>query len=302
MMLRLLPRVVLGAVLLLNSCALLSQPGAGATVATLQGAAVDELSGLTVSRADPTVLWGHNDSGDGAVLYRIGFDGEDLGSTRIPGISAIDWEDIAAFDWNGKPALLIADVGDNKANRVAVTLYAVTDPGRTGDAKLLWQLDFHYADGPRDCESITVDPVDHAVILLTKREYPQRLYRLPLPTATPPVGVATPELLGEVRSIPRRSPLDQILHPGIGAFFGQPTALDLSPDGGRVLVVTYKDVLLYRRAPGQSWVETLNQTPEALAYGHLKQAEAGTFAPDGLSLFVSSEGLNAPLVRLPVKP
>jgi len=41
MMLRLLPRVVLGAVLLLNSCALLSQPGAGATVATLQGAAVD---------------------------------------------------------------------------------------------------------------------------------------------------------------------------------------------------------------------------------------------------------------------
>eukprot|EP01035_Chromulina_nebulosa_P023316 gene23316-30224_t len=95
--------------------------------------ALDELSGLAVSHADPDLLWGHNDSGAGPDLYRIGIHGEDLGSVHIAGVQAIDWEDIAAFDWQGKPALLIADTGDNTAKRKSVTLYAVSDPGRIAD-------------------------------------------------------------------------------------------------------------------------------------------------------------------------
>lgn len=107
-----------GATLLLNSCALLSQPDG----ARVRNPALDELSGLAISHADPTLLWGHNDSGDGPNLFRIGVNDEDYGRIAVAGARAVDWEDIAAFDWQGQPALLVADTGENTARREVVTL------------------------------------------------------------------------------------------------------------------------------------------------------------------------------------
>ncbi len=294
-----LSRIVLGTVLLLNSCVLLSQPDAP----PLANPALDELSGLAVSKADPTVLWGHNDSGGKAELFRIGRDGADLGRVRVTGARAEDWEDISAFEWQGKPALLIADVGDNKSQRKSVTLYAVSDPGRDGDqAKLLWQLDFRYDGGPRDCEAVTVDEADHSVLLLTKRENPKRLYRLPLPGGRPPVGVATAALLGTVATVPQPTALDHLENPVQGRYFGQPTAMDLSPDGRSLLVLTYKNALRWQRHERQPWIEALASAPEVIALPFLRQAEALAVAADGQSMFVSSEGVGAPLLQVPLKP
>lgn len=290
---------VLGIALLLNSCVLLSQPDAP----RLAQPALDELSGLTVSKADPSLLWGHNDSGGKAELFRIGVDGSDLGRLRVSGARAYDWEDISAFEWRGKPALLIADVGDNKSERRSVTLYAVSDPGRTGEpARLLWQLDFRYDDGPRDCEAVTVDPADASVLLLTKRELPKRLYRLPLPKGKPPVGVATAELLGEVATVPQPTALDHLGNPMQAHFFGQPTAMDLSPDGRSLLVLTYQHALRWRRSAGQPWIEALATAPQVIALPFLRQAEALAVAADGQSMWVSSEGAGAPLLRVPLAP
>lgn len=296
---RLLPRAVLGAVLLLNSCALLSSPRSGTP--TLANAALDELSGLVVSRADPTLLWGHNDSGAQAELFRIGLDGSDLGQHRIPGIEARDWEDIAAFDWQGQPALLIADIGDNRAERSALTLYAVRDPGRDGAPKLLWRLDFRYDGGPRDCEAIAVTPDGRHALLLTKREHPKRLYRLALPVDRPPVGVATAELLGEVATVPQPTPADHVANPFQARWFGQPTAMDVSRDGRTIAVLTYKNVLVWQRAADdEPWLAAFARAPQELAMPVLTQAEALAVAPDQKSLIVSSEGVAAPLVMVPL--
>lgn len=293
-----LPRLVLGLSLMLNSCVLLSQPDAPRVASP----ALDELSGLAVSHADPGLLWGHNDSGAGPDLYRIGIHGEDLGSVHIAGVQAIDWEDIAAFDWQGKPALLIADTGDNTAKRKSVTLYAVSDPGRTGKPKLLWQLDFRYDNGPRDCEAVAVDPTDGSIILLSKRGQPKYLYRLPLPKRKPPVGVAVAERLGEVHSITGPTMTDLVSYPGRSAFFGQPTALDISRDGLTAVVVTYKDTLRWRRRAGQSWLETFATAPEVLDAPMLHQAEAGAIAADGRSVFISGEGSHPPLLDILLPP
>lgn len=295
---RRLGRALLGAALLLNSCVLLSQPDAP----LLSHARLDELSGLAVSRADPTLLWGHNDSGGGAELFRIGSDGADLGSVRIAGIRATDWEDIAAFEWQGRPALLIADVGDNRSERLTVTLYAVSDPGREGRPKLLWQLDFRYPDQPRDCEAVAVDAADHSVLLLSKRENPKHLYRLALPTHEPPIGVATAELLGEISTVPQPNAFDHLSNPVQAHFFGMPTALDLSPDGRSLLVLTYKNALHWRRSADQSWLDALSAAPQIITLPFLRQAEALAVAADGQSMFVSSEGAAAPLLRVPLDP
>ena len=217
-------------------------------------------------------------------------------------MQARDWEDIAAFDWQGQPALLIADTGDNKAKRKAVTLYAVSDPGRVGTPKLLWQVDFRYPEGPRDCEAVAVDPLDGSALLLSKREHPKQLFRVPLPKARPQIGVTVAEPLGAVTTIPGMTATDVVAYPGQSAFFGQPTALDISRDGHTIIVVTYKHTLRWRRADGQSWAEVFAASPETLDAPVLHQAEAGAISADGASVFLSSEGRHAPLLRVPLPP
>src|SRR5262245_51670088 len=128
---------------------------------------LDELSGLAVSRADPQVLWGHNDTGGGNVLFRFGADGADFGSVHVKGARATDWEDIAAFEQDGTPALLVADTGDNLRARAQLVLYAVRDPGRDGAAELLWRLPFSFPDGARDCEAVAVDEVAREILLVS---------------------------------------------------------------------------------------------------------------------------------------
>ena len=296
-LLRLLPRTVLGLALLLNACVLLSQGRAPA----LGPPQLDELSGLAVSRADPDLLWGHNDSGAPADLFRLGRDGRDLGQFRVPGIEAHDWEDIAAFTWRGQPALLIADIGDNRAERRTLTLYAVRDPGRSGAPTLLWRLDFRYDGGPRDCEAITVTPDGRHALLLTKRENPKRLYRLALPEREPPVGIATAELLGEVTTVPQPSAADLVAHPFQGRWFGQPTAMDLSRDGRTLAVLTYQHVLVWqRREADEAWLDTFARPPTIVAMPALFQAEALALTPDTRAAIVSSEGVGAPLVTVPL--
>ncbi|GAC1629197.1 MAG: hypothetical protein NVS9B10_20060 [Nevskia sp.] len=288
------------ALLLTCSCTLLlPQPGGP----QVESPDIDELSGLAVSRADPTLLWGHNDSGDRARLFRIGAHGEDLGDLPVPGAEAVDWEDIAAFDWQGEPALLIGDIGDNGATRDHLSLYAVSDPGRTGTAlRLLWQIDFRYPDGARDCEALAVDPIDHAAILISKREHPPRLYRLPLPTRLPlPPGIAIAEALGPVTTLPRAGLGDLVASPVYRRFDG-PTALDIGRAGHIAVVTTYKDAWLYRRADGQGWAAAFAAPPELIRLPHLRQTEAGAISLDGRSLVISGEGEHPPLLRVPLPP
>jgi hypothetical protein len=284
-------------ILALNACATGLQAGTPMVANPL----LDELSGLAVSHADPTLLWAHNDSGDGPNLFRVGLAGEDLGRVTIEGAKAVDWEDIASFDWRGQPAVLIGDIGDNRARHHHSTLYAVDDPGRVGVPKLLWKMKFQYPDGPRDCESLAVDPVDRVILLLSKRDFPPRLYALPLPSDDAVLPeMSTARFLGTVETIPEPTLGDLTQPLYIGVLSSLPTAMDISRDGRFAVVTTYGDAYLYRRQPGQPWIEAFAQPPQRIPLPHLKQTEAGAIAADGRSLFVSTEQRPTPLVRVPL--
>lgn len=257
---------------------------AGAT-GTLASPDVDELSGLAVSRTDATVLWGHNDSGAGAVLYRIGAQGEDLGRVVVEGAHAGDWEDIAAFRHRDGPALLVADTGDNFGMRTFSTLYAVLDPGRGDGARLLWRLDFRFADGERDCEGVAVDPRSGEILLLSKRDDPPRLYRLPLPDA-PPREQQVAELLGPIAPLPAR-PLHQRL---ADRYAHAPTAFDISADGLTAVIAAATEARVYRRRAGQPWLEVLRRPGAPVPLGGLESVEAAALSADGRTLYVGAEG------------
>lgn len=162
------------------------------TLGTVVDDRVNEASGLAASARYPGVLWTHNDSGDGPVLYALRLDGSLIGRWSVQGASAVDWEDIAMgpCDDGQRRCLYIGDIGNNSKDRTDLTLYKVEepelDPTMTIEAlqqtkpaiALPFRYPFEAGDIP-DAETLMVSP-SGAVYILTK-ENQGRLLRLPSP-------------------------------------------------------------------------------------------------------------------------
>src|SRR5690606_29115274 len=120
-----------------------------------------EISGLAASTLHPGVLWMHDDGGNPARLFAVSTKGRRLATFGIEGVTKTDWEDMDAFEFQGKRYLLIADTGDNGGLRRALQLHVVEEPTALTNARLkpAWSIAFRWPDGARDCEAVAVDAV-----------------------------------------------------------------------------------------------------------------------------------------------
>lgn len=254
-----------------------------------------EASGLAASHRAPDLVWTHSDSGRPPVLYAMDLAGERRGRILLEGIPNIDWEDLSSFALDGKAWLLVADCGDNRRERRNCVLHVVEEPvpaSLAPDEELrvrpAWSLPFVYEDGPRDCEAVAVDPAARTVFLLSKREYPARLYQLPLQPAAADKPL-TARFVGEVRHVPQPNEIQMKIKAPQFAYRGSVTGMDFSPDGRLAAVLSYGDVLLFPRAADEPWAAALARKPVELRGHQLPQAEAICFVRDGHSLLVCSE-------------
>ncbi|MBW2287423.1 MAG: hypothetical protein JRG80_08310 [Deltaproteobacteria bacterium] len=267
-----------------------------------------ETSGLAISRRRDDLLWAINDSGTPPRLHALGVDGADLGFATIEGVDAVDWEDLASFELDGRSYLLIADTGDNLSWRKRSLLLVVEEPELTGDAlpagsvsKPAWRIPFRFEDGPRDCEAVAVDSERMRVLLISKRTEPPGLYQLPLLPSDPAMGNTAglvARRIGDVPGIPPPTRSDVEAARWLGRYFAMPTAFDISPDGRLAVVLTYREAYLYARSADEPWAKALGRPPQRIDLPALAQAEAIAFARDGRTIFVTSEGLGAPLFKL----
>jgi len=265
--------------------------------------AATETSGIAASHRIKDLLWIHNDSLGQPILYAVGTDGHLRGSVRVTGLKNIDWEDIASFELDGQSWLLIADTGDNAGTRKNCALYVIAEPditatpaGQELTAAVAWKIPVIYPDGPHDCEAVAVDAREQTVFLLTKRTTPPSLYSLPL--RAPATGQSTTAtLVTRLRDIPQPNSRQKVLPTPTGRYRAYVTAMDIAPDRLSAAVLTYGNVLLYPRRPGEAWSLVLSRTPEVLAPHELPQAEALCFSPDSTSLFVTGERKNPLLLR-----
>lgn len=250
----------------------------------------NEASGLAASARTPGVLWLHDDSGGEAALYAVGPDGRTRGRLEISGVRNVDWEDLASTELDGRAWLVIGDVGDNLGQRSSVALHFVEEPGTPAATRATpaATLRVRYADGPRDCEGVAVDPRERVVYLLSKRDLPPRLYRVELPNPLRS-GEAVARQVGVVPGLPQPTAAQRRHKGHTGRYRAEPCALDFAADGSAALVVTYGDVLVFPRRSGASWAEALQGTPVRLAEHGLPQAEAGCFSRDGRTIHVASE-------------
>jgi hypothetical protein len=271
------------------------------TAAIVNDPASAEISGLAASRRTPRLLWALNDSDNGNLLHLLGTDGRLRGSYPVEGARNYDWEDLAGYMLDGEPWLLIADTGDNGGLRQSIELIAVREPDPAAPVApipVAWKMAVRWPDGPRDCEAMAVDPVAREILLVAKKRVPAQVFRVPLP-----VGEVSPEpvvaqQIATIPGIPQPTDDDLRRAPPGARYMSQITAADLSPDGLRLVVLTYREAYLLERAPGESWLLALRREPKRLRMPPLAQAEAIAFEPDGRVIWIGTEKLPAPLVRL----
>lgn len=266
-----------------------------AVVGRLEAPPKKEASGLAVSRRTAGLLWIHDDSGGQPVLFAVEENGKRRGSVRVAGARNEDWEDVASCEFDGRPWLVVGDVGDNDAKRTHVLVHVLEEPKTEhlvpiGDltVKPAFSLHIVYPDGARDCESVAVDASARKVYLLTKRDPVPRLYQVPLapvPGGRPVVA----EFLGTVPRIPQPTAAQRGIKGHLGRRRAEVCAMDFAADGRGAAVLTYGAVLFFPRDSGQSWAQALAREPQVLPGHDLPQAEAICFSPDGSRIYVASE-------------
>ena len=156
--------------------------GEGQPIATIRDKALQEASGLAVSRVNPDFLWTHNDSGDDARLYLMNLTGEVVMTVLLENTTAVDWEEMSIQTIDSIHYLLIGDIGDNEAKRNRITLHRIKEPRYNNQAQVIISsneiesMTLQYAEGPRDAESFFYDEIDQEIVLITKREKEVNVY------------------------------------------------------------------------------------------------------------------------------
>jgi hypothetical protein len=224
---------------------------------------IHEASGLAVSRRTPDVLWSHNDSGSGPILYALDPDGRLLGRVRVPA-RARDWEDISAARCAAGDCLYIGDIGDNRLARPSVQIYRVPEPA-VSDAETAPPDVFNatYADGAQNAEAMFV--VDDDLFIVT-RDRSGGLYRSTLTSSSS-----------------RDLRLERLGQLGLASV----TDAETSRDGRSVVVRTSHEAVLYRAADFERGViDPYLRIP----IDGLEEPQGEAVALDGNLLYLASEG------------
>ncbi len=240
-----------------------------------------EVSGIAASSTNPGVLWVHNDSGSGPVVWAIDPAGRKLARVDVDGSDALDWEDIALADGR----LYVADIGDNEAVRPDVTIYRFVEPEVTDGEVQADVLTVIYPGEPADAEAFLVDPISGDGFIITKRILgPGCILRVP--AAGWEAGAVIAEPVGEI---------------GIGTFAlagGPVTGGDITAAGSVIALRTYADVWIWERPEGSDVGEVLQGSPCAAPSPGDGLVEAIGFDGDG-GYWTIAEGEGAPVWWVP---
>jgi len=268
--------------------------GQARKLADLASGAITESSGLACGRVNKNVFWTHNDSGDKPRLFAFGPHGEELAVVSVTGAQSRDWEDMASFSQNGKHFLLVADVGDNNAKRETCALYVVPEPvlDTSKKSKVIsvapsQTIRFSYEDGPHNCESASIDPQTSIIYLVSKENGNScKVYSLPMPK--------------------RESKKTVVAKPIATLDIPTTTAMDISANGLRAIVLTYGHAFEYRRGPKESWDHGFARPPRRILMPRRVQGESISYGTDGKTIYLTSECKNkdssnpSPLLEVPV--
>ncbi|HEY4232818.1 MAG TPA: dockerin type I repeat-containing protein [Lacipirellulaceae bacterium] len=251
-------------------------------IGTIAASVIPETSGIVDSRANPNTFWVHNDSGHPSEFFAINHQGGLLGTFPLDGPPPLptaplgDWEDIAIGPKpDGGSYLYLGDIGDNDANHPFITVYRTDEPQSTTGATIPMgsysAAKLQYPGGPRNAESLFVDPLSSDVFIISKTATSE-IYSAPASIFDNPGQTTVLTAMGT-----------------LGTPLSKATAADISPDGRHILVRSKAAGYLYERGIGQSVADALHGAGIPFTLGVESQGEAIGWAADGKSFYTTSE-------------
>lgn len=247
---------------------------------------LSEVSGLVASRKNENLLWAHNDSRNDAELFLINLKGNVQCTYELKGVDNRDWEDISIGPGPvpGERYLYIGDIGDNEARYPLKYIYRLAEPQFDGEKKKIEVGDFdtlitRLPVGAQDTEALAIEPLTGDLYLFSKRLQKNLVYRL---QAAQLVPLDTP-VFSQVSEIP----------------YYNIVAADFTVDGRELLVKTYNEVLYWKKADEETWLNALARPATLLRYKPEPQGESVAWTTDGRGYFTTSEfrdGKTEPLI------
>ncbi|MBT1703635.1 hypothetical protein [Chryseosolibacter indicus] len=247
----------------------------GEKLAEVKGKKLDELSGLAASVSNPGYLWTHNDSGNKPEVFLVDTKLNVKLTCTLEGIKNRDWEDITVGPGPdpSKSYVYVGDIGDNMARYEYKYVYRFEEPKVTEGSeemviKDFERITFSLEGKKKDTESLLINPQTKDLYVVSKREEPVVVYKVPYPYDTNDSLVASPVASISVTQV---------------------VAGDFSADGKEILLKNYQNVYYWKIEGGKTVDQTLNTAPKVLPYEEEPQGEAITFARDGSGFYTVSE-------------
>ena len=237
-----------------------------------------EVSGVAASRLNPGILYIHDDSGNPNQVYLTDGSGADRGTLTLTPVGNRDWEDIAVGPGPvaGKNYVYVADIGDNDSKYSSVFVYRFPEPDLTGKTlPLIMNIDtldiiqLKYPDGPRNAETLMVDPLTKDIYIASKSSNLSQVYVARYPQST----TATTTMI-----------------PVVKLFFNKATGGDISPDGTEILLRSNELIWYWKLPAGTSISEGLLMQPQIAPYANNEpQGEGIGFATDNSGYYTDTE-------------
>ncbi|WP_293013713.1 hypothetical protein [Mongoliibacter sp.] len=243
------------------------------TIGKLKNKAIDEASGLAFSQMHQGILYTHNDSGGDPFVFLLDTLGKDRGKIILEGVKNRDWEDIAVGPGplDNTSYIYVGEIGDNRAEYPEIKIHRFPEPKTIEKSVKVTPetLTLVYPDGPRDAETLMIDPLSKDIFILSKRDSANTLYKT----------TQDAFLKNDIVTLEKVMTIDLTMS----------VAGDISMDGTQILIKNYLVVFYWERDPSESIPEALARNPVILPYKPEPQGEAIAFAPNGKSYFTLSE-------------
>lgn len=236
-----------------------------------------ELSGIAASQTNKGILYVHDD-GSINTVYITDKNGTDLGKLTIDNLTTSDVEDIAVGPGpqDGKSYIYLADIGNNNLKATFATIYRFEEPiinaadlNTVVHITTYYKIKISYSNGSANAETLMIDPLTKDIYVLTKQNFKSYVYK-----------AAYPQVLNTIIPLKAQAILN----------FDLLTAGDIAADGSEILLRSNGQIWYWKRASGESILQTLLKQPQDAPYSvNEKQGEAICFSENNDGYFTNTE-------------
>jgi hypothetical protein len=243
---------------------------------------IKEASGLVASKVKPGKFIWSNDSGGAAALFGTDKDGRVIKTTQLSNFSNTDFEAIASGPCpsnQGETCLYVGDIGDGIGwrNKFKIGVFKESSFWNSTSIRADKIIEFSYPSGTNNAEALIVTP-EGQILVFTKTEGSTQVFDIGLN------GKATRLSQFDLKGIiPRTKDKEARI-----------TDASISPDGDKVLILTYGDILeinleAFVAGNPRSWKKSVDY--HLIKGPELPQQETIEYDSEN-SFIVSSESVN----------